>query len=383
MTVSRKRNTILAASAIVAILAVLFILLSAKPAYAGTVYPSGKTGGATDKARIQKELDKRGTVTLVKGKTYYTDGPIVLKSNNTINATGATVICRKTALINIPKTANYSAIKNCTINGGMWKYSSSSGFHGSSVKISHGDGIKFLNVTFRHAHASGHTIELVACRHVYIYNCNIAPLGSSGSQTEESIQLDVASHPTAYFLERKPFETKLAKKLLNGACCHNVVIEHNYITGNRGVVANYTRKSGGKYLKCTHSNITLKNNTIVGTKGEGVSLFNTVNATVTGNYIASNASGSGSAYTIGLHFANFGVNPYMPKSHIVVNNNTIKGGRQAFQVYSHTSTHYGTVYASNNKFYCKRGAGAAVKVPRNQCKSVTMKNNKTNSWNGK
>lgn len=383
MTIGRKRNVLLVLSVLLTVFAVTFILFSAKPAYAGTVRPSGKTGGYTDRSRIQKELDKHGKVTLVKGKTYYTDGPLKVKSNQTIIATGATIICHKTAMFNIPQCADYKAIKNFKIDGGTWKYYGKSGYHGSTIKITHGDNIQFLNMTIRHANANGHSIELVACKNVKVYHCNIGPLGSSNSQTEESIQLDVASHPTAYFLESKPFNTKIASKLQNGACCHNVQIDHNYIFGNRGVVANYTRKSNGKYLRCTHSNIKITNNTIIGTHGEGVSLFNTTSATVKNNFIASKASGSGSAYTIGLHFACFGNSDKLKDGKINVINNTIKGGRQALQVYSHTSAKYGQVTVKNNKCYCKRGADNAIKVLRSQCKKVIRSGNKLNGWNGK
>ena len=383
MTISSRRNKVLVLSAIIAVLAVMFVFFSAKPAYAGTVRPSGKTGGYTDRTRIQNELNKKGSVTLVKGKTYYTDGPIYISSNKTIKATGATIICRKTAMFNIPKSTNYSAIKNFKVDGGTWKFYNSTGYKGSTIKVTHGYNIQFLNMTIRHANANGHSIELVACKNVRIHHCNIQPLGSSSSQTEESIQLDVASHPTAYFLESKPFATKLASKLQNGACCHNVLIDHNYIVGNRGVVANYTRKSNGKYLRCTHSNIKIKNNTIIGTHGEGVALFNTTSGKVSNNYIASKAAGSGSAYTIGLHVACFGNVSKLYNGKFVIKNNTIKGGRQAFQVYSHTSAKFGNIGVKNNKMYCKRGSANAIKILRNQCKKVTRENNHYYSWNGK
>ena len=383
MTISRKKSTLLAVSAAIAILSVLFILFMARPAYAETVKPSGKTGGYTDKTAIQKELDRNGSVTLVKGKTYYTDGPLHIKSNNTINANGATIICRKTVMFNIPTKTKYKSIENFTLNGGTWKYIGESGYYGSSIKIIHGNNITINNVTLRHSNASGHSIELVACKNVTISGCNIAPLGSSSSQTEEAIQLDVASHPTAYFLESSPFKTKLAKQLQNGACCKNVTITQNKIVGNRGVVANYTSKDNGKYLNKFHTNVVLKYNTITGLKGEGVALFNTRSATVYGNNIYSYASGSGSAYTIGLHLACFGRSDKLSKGKIKIAHNLIKGGRQALQIYSHTSSKYGTVRIKKNHLYCKKGKSAALKVLGYQCKSLKKSGNKTFSWNGK
>ena len=381
MTTSKRKTVLFAVSSVIAILAVLFILFSAKPAYAGTVKPSGKTGGYTDRSNIENELSRSGSVTLKKGKTYYTDGPIRVRSNQTINATGATIICRKTMLINIPDRVKYNSIKNFTLIGGTWKYIGSDGYHGSSIKLTHGKNLKFYNVTIRHAHASGHSMELVSCKNIVISGCDIAPLGSSSSKTEESIQLDVATHSTAYFLESSPFNGSIARKLQNGVGCKNVTIENCTIVGNRGVVANYTRGSGGKYLRRLHKNITLRNNTIVGLRGEGVALFNTKTATVTGNTIKSFAAGSSSAYTIGLHFACFGYNSKLSTGKITVTNNVIAGGRQALQVYSHTSSKYGTVTIRKNKLYCKNGKSAALKVRSSQCVSLNKGKNKTYSWN--
>ncbi len=383
MTKSRKNTTLLTVSALVAILAVLFVLFSAKPAYAGTVQPSGKKGGYTDKTNIQRELNKNGTVTLVKGKTYYLDGALHISSNQTINAKGATIVCKKCVMFNIPTQTKYKSIENFTLNGGYWKYPNKNGNSGSSIKIIHGNNITIKNVRLNHAKASGHSIELVACKNVVISNCVITPLGSSGSQTEEAVQLDVATHTTAYFLESSPFKSSLAKTLQNGATCKNITIQNNTIIGNRGVVANYTRGENGKYLKKLHTNIVIKNNKITGLKGEGVSLFNTKSATVCDNTIISKASGSGSAYTIGLHFACFGSNSKLSKGKITVINNTVKGGRQAMQIYSHTSSKYGTVIIKKNKLYCKKGKGSALKVLSCQCLSLTKKSNKFYGWNGK
>lgn len=370
-------------SAVFAFVLFILVLLCAKSAYAGTVYPSEKKYSSADKINIQNELNRSGKVTLVKNRNYYLNGPIYISSNQTINAAGATITCNKSIMSNIPSKTKYNSIKNFTLNGGYWRFADSNGYSGSSIKITHGQNIKIENVKLRHANAGGHSIELVACKNVKITGCNIAPLGSSNSKTEEAIQLDVATHTTAYFLESQPFKTNLAKKLQNGATCQDVRIENNTIVGNRGVVANYTNKEGKKYLNRLHSNITIKNNKITGLKGEGVSLFNTSSAAVTKNTIISKASGSSSAYTIGLHVANFGRNSQLMKGKITVTNNKIKGGRQTLQIYSHSSSKFGTVTVKNNKLYCKKGKGSAIKILSKQCKSLSKKNNKTYSWNGK
>ena len=358
------------------------LIFGAKPAYAGVVYPAAEYEyGGDDRMNIQQELDTTGSVTLVDGKTYRLGYSLRVSSNMTINAGSATVICAKAIMVNIPECADYKAIENLTVNGGIWKSESENGASGSSIKITHGNNIKFNNMKVRHNNALGHTIELVACKNVSIKNCNFAPLGTEKSKTEEAIQLDIASHTTAYFLESEPFNTLIAKQLQNGAACQNITIANCTITGNRGIVANYTAKEDGKYLKKLHNNIVLKNNKITSAGGEAVALFNTKNATVSGNKIICNAKGSDS-YTVGLHFDNFGKTNELKSGKITVKNNTVKGGRQAFMIYSHTASKYGKVTISSNKLYCKKGKKAALYAKKDHCTTLKISKNKLYSRNG-
>ena len=379
MTRSKKNYLLPALAAVITVVAALFILLTAKPAYAGVVYPSGEgLTSSADRRAIQDELDETGSVTLVSGKTYYVSSFITVSSNQKIIANGATIICDRNLLLNIPTTANYNAIKNFSIEGGTWIYPGlKDGIAGSSIKITHGQNITFKNMTIRHANAAGHSIELVACKNVTISGCNIACLGSSDKKTEEAIQIDIATAKTAPFLSGAPYETSLASTLQNGATCADITVENCYIIGNRGVVANYT----DGYLNKLHTNITLRGNYIKGLKGEGVALFNTSSATVTGNTIYSAAAGSADAYTIGLHLQYFGTGSGMESGKITISNNTVKGGRQALQLYA-KSAKYGTVSVSGNYLYCKAGAGSAIKLNSGQCKSQSVKSNGTYGWNG-
>ncbi|MBQ7740323.1 MAG: hypothetical protein IJT65_03715 [Eubacterium sp.] len=359
-----------------------FILFGAKSAFAGVVYPCNDESCTTDKYAIQSELDETGSVTLVNGKTYYLSGALHVESNMTINAGSATIICSGPILFNIPETAGYNAINNFTINGGIWRYDNLTGYKGSSIKLIHGRNIKFINMNIRHNNAKGHAIELIGCKDALIKNCNIAALGSDASKTEEAVQLDIATHTTAYFLEGEPFNTGIAKALQNGATCKNITIIGNTISGNRGVVANYTKKENKKYINKLHENIIIKNNKINSKRGEAVALFNTKSATVKGNTIICKAPG-GDSYTVGLHIANFAKAKGLKKGKITVYKNKIKGGREALLVYSHTSSKFGKVVIKSNKLYCRKGKNKALKVYKNQTASLKNSKNKFYKWNGK
>ena len=351
-------------------------------AQAGVVAPSGEADSYTDKYNIQYELDTTGSVTLMNGGTYYLLGPIYIGSNMQIEATGATLICYRTAFYNIPQCANYQAIQNLYVNGGTWRFAEAEGYRGSTMKIIHGSNIRLTNMKLRHHHADGHGIELIACKDAVIKNCDIAPLGESDSKTEEAVQLDVATHTTAYFLEQEPFYTDLAPQLQNGATCKNITIDGCKIKGNRGVVANYTKKEGGKYLAKLHENIVLKNNTITSANGEAVALFNTKSATVKNNKITCNAKGKDS-YTVGLHIASFGKTGALKNGKITVSGNTVKGGRQAIFVYSHTASKFGTVTIKNNKLYCRMGKKNALDARQKCIKKSVQQKNKTYQWKTK
>jgi hypothetical protein len=63
-----------------------------------------------------------------------------------------------------------------------------------------------------------------------------------------------------------------------------------------------------------------------------------------------------------------------------VNNNTIKGGRQGFYVYSHSSSKFGKVIAKKNKCYAKAGADKAIQVTYNSVKKISLSQNKIYKW---
>ena len=340
-----------------------------------------EANGTDDSANIQAELDSMGVAVLKKGETYRLKNSLILKNNVTVKAEGATIICEKPIAFNIPETADYNALSNVTIIGGTWK-SEGSGYKGSSFKFTHANNITLKNMTIRAANLGGHSLEFVACQNVTVVGCDIAGVGKSNSKTEEAVQLDIASSVTAPYLKSVPFRTDLTEELWNHAGCRNVTIKDCKITGNRGVVANYTAKDGNS-VETLHDNIVLKNNEITGLKGEGVVLFNTKNASVVNNKIKSLRKGKADAYTVGLHIANFSKNKDMNTSVITLSRNTVYGGRQAIMIYSHSGVKYGVVNISKNKLFCKAGKQNAIHANPKSIKIVNVSANTIKTYKDK
>ena len=340
-----------------------------------------EANGSTDSYNIQQELNKTGSVTLEKGSTYRLYDSLVLGSNMSIEAEGATIICEKPIAFNIPEKTDYKAATNISINGGTWK-SEADGYYASSFKFTHASNIKLTDMKIRAANLSGHSIELVACKDVVIDNCDIAGLGSSESMTEEAVQLDIASSVTAPFLKGIPFRTDLANTLYNKAGCKNITIKNSKIVGNRGVVANHT-KNDGDAINSIHENITLTGNDITGLKGEGVVLFNTKSAIVKKNKIKSLRKGMADAYTVGLHITTFSNDKALSKAVFKIIGNTINGGRQAVMVYSHSGIKFGKAIIEKNKLFCKAGKDVAIHAKEQSINKVLIKSNIVKTYKDK
>lgn len=290
------------------------------------------------------------------------------------NGNRATIISGTGAFRNRPTKTNYGSIKNFTVDGGTWKNTNKKGFDKSMVQFTHGSNITVKNATIYCAY-KGHSIELIACKNVTIDNCKLKPLGSCPSTClEEQLQIDIATPVTA------PTIAKSGAKFVKGQVCENITVSNCTITGGRGVCANYASKEP-KYKTKFHKNIVLKDNIITGKTSEGVALFNVLGATVEGNTIISNSKRTGTAYSVGFHIAMFGKAPAgMSKAVYNVNNNIIKGGRQGFYVYSHSSSKFGKIIAKNNKCYAKTGKEKAILLDKHSVGKTTLKKNKQYKW---
>ena len=333
---------------------------------AGEVKP---TGGRMDMYNIREELSQTGYVKLLPGETYYLSSYINLQSNDTIDATGATVIVTGGATRNSEYTTGYDSMKNVKIMGGTWLSNKKDGNTGTTFSFAHCSGITLEDMDIRTTNAEGHAVELVGCKDVTIRHCNIEAQGKGKSKSvEEMIQIDLAAPTTAPFL---------SSKYQNGLACQNITVEGCTVTGNRAVCANYAKKNK-KYLKKYHKNITVKNNKLTGNTSEALALFNTINAKVQNNTIITKSKRTSEAYSVGCHVALFGKIKAFSKGKITVTGNTIKGGRQGFFLCSHTKTKYGKLIIKNNKIYCKKGKKKALQTY--SVKKVKKSGNKLYKW---
>lgn len=342
---------------------------------AATCVPaSGDQTGKTDYLNVKSALEEDGNVILESGKTYYMKATLYVRSNQSITATGATIISKSGAFRNKPNKTNYRSITNFTVDGGIWKNASKVGYKNSMIQFSHGSNITIKNATI-YCNYAGHAIELVACKNVMVDHCVLKPQGSYlANCVEEQLQIDIATPLTA------PTIANYGKKFVKGQTCQNITVQNCNIIGGRGICANYASKEK-KYQSRFHKNVVLKNNKITGMSSEGVALFNVLGAKVEKNNIISKSKRTGTAYSVGLHIAMFGKSPSKMKStSYVVNKNLIKGGRQGFYVYSHSASQFGKVSAKSNKCYAKSGKNSAILVAPKSVSKISLSKNKTYKW---
>mgnify|MGYP001195632649 FL=1 len=298
-------------------------------------------------------------------------------NNTTINAGKHTITSDKGVIINDPTAASYTNFKNLTINGGIWKNSSSSGLAGTMMRISYASNISINNATV-YTNYKGHGIELISCSNVVVNNCTLKAQGKcSKTCVEEQLQIDLSSPTTAPGLYR------LSKKLCNGTPCKNITVKNCTIQGARGICANFAGAGNeAKYRKARnyHSNITIENCNVTGISAEAIALFNTKSATVKNCRITTKTPTSRNSYSVGLAVAHQkGSAPKATAKNVIsLTNNTVKGGQQGIFVRSNASKKLGTVIVSGNTVSAKKGKKNAIKVL--SAKKVKIAKNKTKKW---
>ena len=324
------------------------------------------------------EGDEKKEVTIesdIEIDTYLRPGSntTIKAGDHTITVTGSS----KGAILNEPDRTDYKAITNLTIEGGIWKVKDNSSGSQTIMRLAHGSDLTFKNVTIEDGYED-HAIELIACKDVKVTGCTLTAKGTCPDTClEEQLQIDLADRYTA------PGIYSLDKKLCNGAPCRNITVSGCKISGARGICCNYAAKNPkNRKAKNYHSNITVKNCSLTGKSAEALVFFNTVSLKAEGNKITTKAPLSRGAYSIGLHVAYMdGTAPKAKKSNkITIRKNTVKGGRQAVQVYSHNGRKFGTVTISKNKLYAKAGKSSALKADNSQVLKLKKSGNKLRSW---
>lgn len=320
------------------------------------------------------EDDNQKTIVFPSGSTIELRHSMKPGSNKTIKATGAAIHVTTPARGAI---APDKPVSNIKVYGGTWRNTGdTAGCTNSMFRFAHANNILIDGCDIA-ANVEGHSVELIACKYVTLKNSRICATGNYVStHYEEQVQIDIATpHTSPSVME------VFGKEYVQGQTCSNIYILNNYIKGPRGVCASFA-KADTEYINKFHRNIVIQNNVIVGKTGEGVALFNTISATVTGNEIYSFSKQYSSSYSIGLHFSLFGniSKSAIEDKRIIIKSNLIKGGRQAVQVYSQTTSKYGRVYIKYNDLYCKVGASAAIKAPTTCTWYQSLCDNKKHTW---
>lgn len=341
-----------------------------------STYDFVPTGNAADNRRALNYLmdgNDRKTINInndISIDTYLRPG-----NNTTINAGDHLITSGNGVIINDPTAASYDNFKNLTINGGIWKNSSSSGLKGTMMRISYASNISINNATV-YCNYTGHGIELIACNGVFVNGCTLIPQGKCPKKcVEEQLQIDLATPKTAPGLYR------LSPKLCNGTPSKNIRITNCTVSGARGICASFPG-SEAKYRKAGnyHSNITIENCNITGRSAEALALFNTKSATVKYCNIKTKTPLKRNSYSVGLAVVyQKGISPKTStKNKVILENNVVKGGRQGIFVFSHTSRKFGQVIVKGNKAYARTGKKNAIRVI--SAKKAKLSGNTTRKW---
>ena len=339
------------------------------------------SNATTNALNILCSTDDEKTIVIPSGTVLKLQYLIRIGDNTSIIAEGATIIQRemKRGIISHNVDAdNYGALKNISITGGKWISESNTGQY-TMIRFAHAKDIKLSNMEIVTNYES-HGIEIIACKNVTIKNCKLYAEGKKRKDSvEEALQIDVATKTTAPGVWNETGNEKLVK----GQTCSNITIKDCEISGGRGVCANYASKEN-KYLGKFHDKITIENCKITGETAEGVALFNTLNSTVKNNVITSNSTRTKEAYSVGLNIIMMGKAPSaVRKAKVTVSGNTIKGGRQAFNVVSKKGSQYGgTFTVKNNKLYCSTGKDNAIHIEKQAVAKPKLKEsgNKIYKW---
>ena len=348
-----------------ATLACTACLVAATPAHAAT-----RT--AKNVNQLMSYAAQSGTtVNLVKGKTYTLSRAIRVASGVTINAKGAKIVQNnsKGSVSHYVTKANYSSVKNVTINGGTWINTNSSGL--TVMRFAHASNVTVKNATIKDNYRS-HAVELIACKDSKVSNCTITASGTKYATCgEEQVQIDIATKATAPGVWS---ETGKAS-LVNNQTCKNITVSGCTISGSRGICANFNR--GSKAITKYHTGIKILNNKVTGNTAEAVALFNTLSATVSGNTVTTKAGKSRGSYSDGLAVRIMGKISAMKKGRITLTKNKVTGYRYGINVASLSGSTYKKVTVTKNKIKAKSGKSNALKLSTSVANSYKISKNKT------
>ncbi|MDO4523006.1 MAG: hypothetical protein Q4B57_07675 [Eubacteriales bacterium] len=306
------------------------------------------SSSATENSRNLNILcnnDEPKTIVIPAGSTVTLRNAIVIGSNTTILADGATIVMTqsgKRIIYNRTDVASYQGTTNVTIKGGTWK--TAGDYWGESlIRLAYGSHFLLDGMTVI-GNYGGHDVELIAMQDVTVQNCTLTCSGrTSKNSVEEALQIDVAAPRTAPHLDAPYGE---------GLTCENISILNNTIQGSRGVCANFAGQDGEKYKNKFHRNITVIGNTMIGMSAEGCVLYNTINPVVKNNTIITYSKRKKLSYSTALNISIIGKAPkkLIKNATVVVENNECKGVKHGMQIVSLTKSKYKKATVLKNTF---------------------------------
>lgn len=347
-------------------------------------------------ANALKELiaDNRKKTIVLPKETVEIDQTLVIGSNTTLLATGATVLETKEKAILLED----EPVKNVTIKGGKWLIDTiekGNLFENTSIRFLHASNVT-LDKLYVNTCYIGHALELVACKNCTVTNSKFLAIGKTKAKSlEEAVQIDIATPQTS-----PSAKELLGDSYVNGQTCKNITVKNCEIRGSRGISTNKTDTDGGKWLSKHHSNITIENCKVTGTTSEAMALHNALNVTVKNCTVNSKGKRIKTTYSIGINVASFGNCDGKTKSTVLISENKVDAGRQGIYVGSYNSKKkFKSVTIKNNKKvkstfkYPKRSVNGHYKKhkqgPANSAifvsyaKKVTITGNKTYTKHGK
>lgn len=227
-------------------------------------------GGTDDTAAIQAAIDAARVVRFKPGSTYRISQSLIVPSNRTIIADGATVT-RSGTINNMLRnyadgsTGGVNAAENITIIGGLWDSTSGTG-DCTVMGFGHAKDILIERVEIRNAN-NWHHIELNACEYVTVRGCRFRGGQSVAYTGNEAIQIDAALD-SSKFPWFGPYDD---------TSCQHILIDGNYFYQCGAGVGTHSEATLGN-----HIDIAIINNffdglyyyAIVGLSWSGVRVIN-------------------------------------------------------------------------------------------------------------
>lgn len=261
----------------------------------------------------QVELTLRGNIQI--------NGGLVVYSNTTINATGATItettsggslLTSATARYygSVPYSAGYQKTQNIKVIGGTWDGSRSAG---QVIRFVHSSNVEIDGVTVKNCTDTGHLITLEGVRQATVKNSTL--LGHSGmGASKEALHIDIVhSTQTTPSLQSDEYDDLPDRDI---TITNNVIKDVPNAIGSHGSVQ-------GVY----HQNIVITNNQISNVSNVALPIFNYRNVTISNNVIR-NASQGIKVYacqssTAPLPGTVTEAEPYEQNYQIVITGNTV------------------------------------------------------------